>query len=103
MIIEINDLIQFYSGKKKLYGFITKDKVVTGSGEFIEVRNAIDPDDSHNFISVSISKTPAILAGEFKKKININDIFNFIKINYIDLMKIWNGQADFLDIFGKKY
>lgn len=47
MIIEINDLIQFYSGKKKLYGFIQKDKVVTGTGECIEVTNAIDPDDKH--------------------------------------------------------
>ena len=54
MIIEINDLIQFYSGKKKLYGFITKDKVVTGSGEFIEVRNAIDPDDSHTITESDI-------------------------------------------------
>lgn len=47
MIIEVNDLIQFFSEKKKIYGFITKDKVTTTSGDIIEVRDAKDPETSY--------------------------------------------------------
>jgi len=46
MIIEENDLVQFYFGKKKLYAFIVADKVVTSEGEKVSIRLATDPDDT---------------------------------------------------------
>lgn len=45
MILENEDLIQYNLGKKKQYGFIVRDKVITGSGDFIEVNNAINPEE----------------------------------------------------------
>lgn len=62
MIIEEQDLIQFHNGKKKQYGFIVKDKLVTGEGEFIQVRDAIDPENLllivNSDIIANYGKTP---------------------------------------------
>lgn len=51
MIIENEDFIQYNLGKKKLFGFIQRDKVMTSEGEQIEVNNAINPEES-NLINV---------------------------------------------------
>ena len=53
-----------------------------------------DPDDSDNFVSISISMNPEVLAGEFKKKQKLKDVFEFIKENYTELMAVWNNQKN---------
>lgn len=60
-----------------------------------------DPNHKGNFISISISPNPKILAGKFDKSTNINDIFNFIRKNYTDLMKVWNKEMTTLDFMNK--
>lgn len=45
MILENEDFVQFYVGKKKVYGFINRDKVLNSEGEeVIEVREASSKD-----------------------------------------------------------
>lgn len=44
MIIENDDFIQYSLGKKKLYGYIQRDKVMSGNGEQIEVNDALNPE-----------------------------------------------------------
>lgn len=50
MILENDDFVQYQFGKKKLYGYIKRDKVITQKGEEVEVSNAMDP-ESLNLIS----------------------------------------------------
>ena len=52
MILENDDFIQYQFGKKKLYGYVKRDKVVTQKGEEVEVNNAMDP-ETLNLISPS--------------------------------------------------
>ena len=45
MILENEDFVQFYVGKKKVYGFVNRDKVLNVEGEeVIEVREASSND-----------------------------------------------------------
>ena len=60
-----------------------------------------DPNHPRNFISISISKEPKILAGKFDKTTNINDIYDFIKKSYNDLMAVWNKQMTSLQFMIK--
>ena len=75
MIIEEGDLIQFHNGKKKSYGFIIKDKVISDGGEFIQVRNSIDPDDiiliEDSAIINNYGKTPNL--DELKIEVHNNE------------------------------
>lgn len=60
-----------------------------------------DPNHPRNFVSISISKTPEILAGKFDKSTNINDIYDFIIKAYDDLMKVWNKEMTSLQFMTK--
>ena len=57
-----------------------------------------DPDDLNSFISVLIDKDePKILAGKFKRKQNLKSVFEYIKTNYEELIKVWNQEIDASD------
>lgn len=56
------------------------------------IKGAFSPND--NFL-VSISKQPKILAGNAKmKQDELNDIFDWVILNYETLIKYWNEQYD---------
>ena len=61
-----------------------------------------DPDDEKNLVSVSIDENnPVILAGKFKKKQNLNQLFDYIRTNYNDFMEVWNQNIDATDFINK--
>lgn len=64
-----------------------------------------DNNNSDNLVSFLIDKTnPIILAGEFKKRQDISDISEFVKIAYNDLMDVWNQKItgyDFIEKYKK--
>jgi hypothetical protein len=73
----------------------TKDVVKGRHGPRIKVSNIIGTfSDSDNF-SVSIAHEPQIMSGKSKLgNSTVEDIFDFVKINYEALMKYWNNSYE---------
>ena len=56
------------------------------------IRNTFS--DFDNF-AVTIERSPRIVAGKTKfKQDEVNDIYDWVKLNYIPLMKYWNNEYD---------
>lgn len=69
----------------------------------IKVSNVYGKYSADDNFSVSISKKPIIVAGKRKiKESDLDDVYDWIKLNYEVLMKYWNDQyTDVLDFSSK--
>jgi hypothetical protein len=73
----------------------TKDVVEGRHGPRIKISNIVGTfSDTDNF-SVSIAHDPAIMSGRTKfSSSTVDDIFDFVRINYEPLMKYWNNAYE---------
>lgn len=71
----------------------TKNVVHGAHGPRIKISNIPNTFSSHNNFVVSISKEPSIKAGKERcSKFQLEDIFDWVKLNYVPLMKYWNNE-----------
>jgi hypothetical protein len=71
----------------------TKQVVKERHGPRIKISNIRNTfSDTDNF-AVDIAKEPRVVAGTVKvKKDELEDIFDWVKLNYVPLMKYWNNE-----------
>ena len=81
------------SGLKQLIFVSTKDYVGSSHWARIKVSNVYGTFSKEDNFVVSVDKNPKILAGKSKyTKDQLNDIFDWVKLNYEVLMKYWKNE-----------
>jgi hypothetical protein len=91
-IMEMARIKEADSGIPVVIYVSTKQSVKEHHGPRIKVSNIKTFSDSDNF-AIDISKNPSPIAGKVKlKNSEVDDICDWIKLNYEPLMKYWNDE-----------
>ena len=94
-LIEMARIKKANSGINVVMAAWTKDNALGRHGPRIKVSNIVDTFSKEDNFSVSISENPAVKAGTARfSKETVNNIQDWVKANYVPLMKLWHDKYD---------